>query len=136
LQEVKVTAFPPKGDFMSSKGMNHMPEGGLVKAKYGYTKRSIRVEGEDIESRKLGMMGDMTRHIEVIRDKKGVEYYRVEDVKDAAGEDWSTPIEETDEPVIKLKKNSVLHYTTRAGAEAILAKAGTRQARAVQQLMD
>jgi hypothetical protein len=113
---------------------------GLTQAKYGYTKRSIRVKGEDIPNRQLGMMGDMTRHIEVVRDTQtGTEYYRVEDVKDAAGENFNSPITEKEvagEPVIKLKKGSIFHYTTRAGAEAILGRAGTRQARAVQQLMD
>ncbi len=112
---------------------------GLIQARYGYTKRSIRVKGEDVPNRMLGMMGDMTRHIEVVRDQQGVEYYRVEDVKDAAGMQWSTRTteEETDgEPIIKLKAKSVFHYTTRVGAEAILAKAGTRQSIAVQQLMD
>jgi hypothetical protein len=60
---------------------------GLTQAKYGYEKRSIRVKGEDIPNRMLGMMGDMTRHIEVVRDvSTGTEYYRVEDVKDAAGD--------------------------------------------------
>ena len=121
-------------------GMNRMPEGGLVKANYGYTKRSIRVKGEGVPQKRMGGMGDGTRHIEVVRDTQtGTEYYRVEDVKDATGENFNSPITEKEvagEPVIQLKKGSVFHYTTRKGAEAILGRFGTTQARAVQQLMD
>lgn len=112
---------------------------GLIQARYGYTKRSIRVKGEGVPDKRMGGMGDGTRHVEVVRDQEGTEYYRVEDLKDAAGEQWSDRVTEEQtggEPIIKLKPKSVFHYTTRAGAEAILTRYGTSQARAVQQLMD
>ena len=112
---------------------------GLVRVTEEYKRgKQIRVQGEDLPRLSLGMMGDATRHIATQVDSEGTVWYRVEDIRDAAGEQWDTPVSKVADqaPVIKLKERSVFHYTTKAGAEYILAKAGTRQARAVQQLMD
>lgn len=112
---------------------------GLIQARDGYTRgKQIRVKGTDVPQLTLGMLGDATRHIDTQVDQAGTVWYRVEDVRDAAGEQWSAPVGKLAQqaPVIKLKETSVFHYTTKVGAEAILAQAGTKRARAVQELMD
>jgi hypothetical protein len=121
--------------------MNHMPEGGLTKPKDTFKRgRQIRVTDDyvDIPKLSLGMLGDATRHIDTRVDENGETWYRVEDVRDAAGDQWSQSTADLEgvAPVRKAKKDSVFHYTTKAGAEHILKGVGTRQSRAVQQLMD
>jgi hypothetical protein len=109
---------------------------GLVQNYRGMKRgKQIRILHEDIDRLTLGMLGDATRHIDTMVDEDGTTWYRVEDVRDAAGVQWSEHIPEA-VPVKKTKKSSVFHYTTKDGAEYLLAEIGTRQARAVQQLMD
>lgn len=124
-----------------SAGMNRMPEGGLQKPKETFKRgKQIRVTDDyvDIPKLSLGMLGDATRHIDTMVDDKGEVWYRVEDVRDAAGTEWSQSVADLEgiAPVRKARKGSIFHYTTRAGAEAITRSVGTRQSRAVQQLMD
>jgi hypothetical protein len=118
-----------------------MPEGGLVKRTESFKRgRQIRVTDDyvDIPKLSLGMLGDATRHIDTRKDETGEVWYRVEDVRDAAGKQWSESVADLEgvAPVRKAKKDSVYHYTTKAGADHILRGYGTRQARAVQQLLD
>jgi hypothetical protein len=121
--------------------MNHMPEGGLTKPKDTFKRgKQIRVTDDevDIPRLSLGMLGDATRHIDTRVDENGETWYRVEDVRDAAGEQWSESTADLEgvAPVRTAKKGSIFNYTTQAGAEHILRGYGTRQSRAVQQLMD
>jgi hypothetical protein len=109
---------------------------GLVQNYRGMKRgKQIRVLHEDVPRLTLGMLGDATRHIDTMIDEDGTVLYRVEDIRDAAGVEWSARVPDA-VPVKKAKKGSVFHYTTKEGAEYLLAEVGTRQARAVQQLMD
>lgn len=112
---------------------------GLVQNYRGVKRgKQIRVLHEDVPRLSLGMLGDATRHIDTVTDEDGTTLYRVEDVRDAAGVEWSAPLGKIGAriPIKQIKKGSVFHYTTKAGAEIILASIATRQSRAVQQLMD